>query len=788
MTESASPDDAQNQATSVMNVLSEPLLVLDDRMCVRIAIPAFYRLFKATPEETLGRSLYELGNGQWDVAGLRLLLGDVMGTATEFADYRVIHDFPDIGKRTMQLHACQCPGGEKGSKLVVLGIEDVTAKRLTEAGAVRDQRTWFQTALCSIGDSVIATSADARIVFMNPAAEAITGWTQQQAAGKVLHEVFKIVNEATRKIAENPVTKAIRQGAIIGLANHTVLIARDGKEYVIDTSAAPILDEWNEEIIGVVMVFHNITERRAAEHQLQVSEVRYRRLFEAAHDGILILNPKSRQITDVNPFLIELLEYPREHFIGKELWEIGIFRDKAANQKAMQELQERGSIRFEDLPLQDRNGHRHPVEIVANIYQEDHDPVIQCNIRDIGDRVRFEREREALLVNEQASRMEAEAANRSKDLFLATLSHEIRTPLNAILGWASILRSGKCEPVDVKEGMEVIERNCRSQVKLIEDVLDISRIVSGKLLVEIHPCKLVEIIEAAIEAVRPSAEAKGVRIETALDPVASPASCDKNRMQQVVWNLLSNAIKFTPQGRTVRVTLDQERSSACIRVSDEGQGISPGFLPFVFDRFRQADMGAQRKFGGLGLGLSIVKHIVEIHHGTVQAHSAGVGLGAVFTVRLPVRAVQLDEAGGTEHPSDDRALGLEAIRLDGLRVLVVDDELDARRLLVKVLGEAGALVTPAGSVAEAIVAVAAELPQVVVSDIAMPDQDGCDLIRQIRGAGHGAKDLPAIALTGFAHKDDRMRVLRAGFQMHVSKPIDPHELIAVIASLTGLMK
>ena len=491
--------------------------------------------------------------------------------------------------------------------------------------------------------------------------------------------------------------------------------------------------------------------------KLEVSEVRYRRLFEAAHDGILILNANTRTITDVNPFILQLLNYPREYFIGKELWEIGVFRDKDANQSAMRELDEKGSIRYENLPLEDRDGHRHPVEIVANRYQEDHQPVIQCNIRDIAERVRFEREREALLANEQASRMEAEAANRAKDLFLATLSHEVRTPLNAILGWASILRSGTCSDADVKEGMEVIERNCRAQAKLIEDVLDVSRIVSGKLRLQIRPCELVEVINAAIDVVRPTADAKGVHLETSLDSAASHVSCDMNRMQQVIWNMLSNAVKFTPTGKTVRVTLVRDRSTAEIQVSDEGQGISPEFLPYVFDRFRQADSSTRRKLGGLGLGLSIVRHIMEMHGGTVHAESAGKGCGATFTVHLPVRAVQIDETDGEAagELADTPTLGSTPVRLDGLRVLVVDDEADARRLLVKVLGEAGATVTAAASVTDALLAMETADPQVLVSDIAMPGQDGYDLIRQVRGRGRTAKDLPAVALTAFAHKEDR---------------------------------
>jgi PAS domain S-box-containing protein len=654
MSESGPDNNSQNYAAAVMRTLREPLLVLDAALCVRAAIPSFFETFKTTPEQTLGRPFHELGNGQWNIPALRKLLDELLPTSSEFDDYEVEHDFPDIGRRTMLLNARPLRNGDKKTKSILLGIEDVTA-------------------------------------------------------------------------------------------------------------------------------------RRAAEQKLEASEIRYRRLFEAAHDGILILSPSTRRIIDVNPFMLQLLDYPREHFISKELWEIGIFRDKEANQSAMLELQKNGSVRFENMPLQDRDGNRHPVEIVANVYQEDRRPVIQCNIRDIGERVQFERERETLLANEQASRMEAESANRSKDLFLATLSHEVRTPLSAILGWATILRSGKCNEAVFREGMEVIERNCKAQLQLIEDVLDVSRIVSGKMDLHIGRCELAEVINAAIEVVRPAADAKHIRFEIDLDPAASRASCDVHRMRQVVWNLLANAIKFSAMGKMVRITLTRQRSAARIQVSDEGQGISPEFLPHVFDRFRQAESSTRRKHGGLGLGLSIVKHIVELHGGTVYAASAGEGRGAIFTVNLPVRAVQVEEENNdvTREFHAPPVLEQMFVRLDGLRVLVVDDEADARRLLTKVLGEAGASVTAVGSVAEALAVVAAASPHVLLSDIAMPDEDGYDLIRQVRAAGHSAKELPAVALTAFAHKDDRLRVLLAGFQVHVPKPIDPHELIAVIATLAG---
>jgi PAS domain S-box-containing protein len=410
---------------------------------------------------------------------------------------------------------------------------------------------------------------------------------------------------------------------------------------------------------------------------------------------------------------------------------------------------------------------------------------------DITERKNFEREREQLLASERAARMEAEEANRSKDIFLATLSHEVRTPLNAMLGWATILRKKRCTEQEVREGAEVIERNCRAQAKLLEDVLEVSRIINGKLLLEVKPCDLAQVIYAAIEVVRPAANAKQISVTATIDPGASSAVCDDVRIQQVVWNLLSNAIKFTPKGGSVQVTLDREQSQTRISVSDNGQGIEPDLLPCVFDRFRQADSSTRRRLGGLGLGLSIVKHIVEHHGGTVEARSAGEGRGAMFTVRLPIQAVRISSALADADPSEgeyragERREPMRAeTHLDGVHILVVDDEVDALRLIGKILAEAGARVTMAGSVREAMLAVEKEAPQVLISDLGMPDEDGIDLIHWVRGGGHTAEQLPAVALTAFANKRHEQRALLGGFQIHIAKPVDPDHLIAVVASLS----
>lgn len=548
----------------------------------------------------------------------------------------------------------------------------------------------------------------------------------------------------------------------------------------------------------VAVLFTDITARKLSEQALEISETRYRRLFEAAHDGILILDVKHRRITDVNPYLLDLLGFPREHFIGKELWEIGVFKDKDESQDAMQELNDNGMIRFENKPLQDRNGRRHAVEIVANIYQEDHQPVIQCNVRDISERARFESERSALLANEQASRLEAEAANRAKDTFLATLSHELRTPLTAIVGWAVLLHRGAGDEKIVKEAADVIARNAKVQTQLIEDVLDVSRIVSGKLRLEMRPCDLSRIIADAVASVQTAADAKQVKIDVQIIPGADTSVCDAGRIQQVVWNLLSNAIKFSPKAGNIDVRVDRVNSMTRISIADYGEGIAADFLPHVFERFRQSDGSSTRKHGGLGLGLNIVKHLTELHGGTASVQSEGPGKGATFIINLPIRAIASapsigvdgDDTSGASDPQlpgIGNALEHSPVRLDGLRVLVVDDEPDARNVIRHSLERAGAVVAAADSAAAALKLLETVKPHVVISDISMPAMDGYELMKQIRamGTGYNGRQLPAIALTAYARTEDRRRALVAGFQMHVAKPVDPNELTEVVASLAG---
>ena len=400
---------------------------------------------------------------------------------------------------------------------------------------------------------------------------------------------------------------------------------------------------------------------------------------------------------------------------------------------------------------------------------------------DISDQKALEREREALLEAERNARIHAETASRMKDEFLANLSHELRTPLGAIFGWTHVLLKGQLMP-DQQRAVETISRNARAQAKLIDDLLDMSRIVSGNIRLELEPVRLGAVVDAAVASLQPSSSARGVTVRTDFGGVDDSVNGDPHRLQQVVWNLLSNAIKFTPMEGTVTVRLATHGQHHELSVSDSGAGIPDEFLPYVFDRFRQADASSTRGHGGLGLGLAIVKTLVDLHGGSVAAHSAGVGRGATFTVRLPRAAVAATQT--TVGGAKDAAAAARS--LQGLRVLVVDDERDLRELMQKVLGDCGADVRAVGSAAEALASIERSPPELLISDIAMPLMDGYELIRRVRLLdSQRGRALPAIALTAFASADDRARALGAGFVVHVAKPVEPAQLILTVASASG---
>jgi signal transduction histidine kinase/CheY-like chemotaxis protein len=401
--------------------------------------------------------------------------------------------------------------------------------------------------------------------------------------------------------------------------------------------------------------------------------------------------------------------------------------------------------------------------------------------RYISELQRSEEARGQLLLRAERARSEAEAANRIKDEFLATLSHELRTPLTSLLGWSSVLREARRDEKVLSQGLDAIDRNARVQAQLIDDLLDVSRIVSGKLNLDVRPLDISSVVRAAINVVRPAADAKGIMLDYWAAPGLGAISADSARLHQVIWNLLSNAVKFTPQGGKIKIRVEQEGSHAKVTVHDTGQGIDPEFLPRVFDRFRQADSSTTRSFGGLGLGLAIVRHLVELHGGTVSAESEGAGKGATFSATFPLLA---DRSAPIAPCAEFHAA--EVRSLDGLRVLLVDDEPEAREILSTVIGRTGAEVKICISASDALSKLAEWRPDVILSDIAMPEEDGYSFIGKVRSLPREqGGEIPAAALSAYARDEDRMQALAAGYQMHIAKPIGASQLVTLVAKLAG---
>ena len=698
-----------------------------------------------------------------------------------------------------------------------------------------EARQWLATTLRSIGDGVIATDASGRVSFMNAVAEGLTGWPEADARGRSLDEVFHILSEETRALVESPVAKVLREGTVVGLANHTLLRSRQGVEIPIDDSGAPIRGA-SGKIAGVVLVFRDGT----VEKRDRVRREFLARAGEAlvsSLDGAKVLATVARLAvpTLADWCTVDLLEpgdpAPRQvavaHVDEKKLRfarELGeryppdpgertgvpeVIRTGKSELYATipRELLERGArdpehaqmireLRLESAMVVPLRARGRTLGAITFVYAESgrrYSPDDLSFAEDFARRAALAvenalalKEAEAGRLREQALRSEAELANRAKDQFLGTVSHELRTPLTAILGWVSLLRR-RGAPAEVDRGLVVIERNARLQTKLIDDVLDISRIISGKLGLNVGTVKLREIVVAAIETVNPAADLKGLVIANELPADDLTISADADRLQQVVWNLLANAVKFTPKGGRVTVRAGRDGSDVWVCVEDSGEGIRRTLLPVLFEPFRQGDASTTRHHGGLGLGLAIVKQIVLAHGGTVSAASEGEGRGATFTVRLPTRAlvpVLSRAAPGSLAEALASATNDVVARLDGLRVLLVDDEQDALDLLGEVLSEQGAEVHTASSAREALRQLAGLRPHVLVSDIGMPDMDGFGLVQAVRAlAADQGGMTPAIALTAFARPEDVQRTLAAGFQLHIAKPVEIADLAGAIAAV-----
>jgi PAS domain S-box-containing protein len=529
-------------------------------------------------------------------------------------------------------------------------------------------------------------------------------------------------------------------------------------------------------------------ERDAAEEQARASGQKLKLVSDALPSLIAYVDREQRYQFNNRAYEVWLVQ-PREYFLGKHMRETC---GEAAYQALRPHVEAALTGKLVNFPMTMtyQDGITRDVEVT---YSPDLGPDGTVNgfgvlVNDVTERKQAERllertaaERQELLESERQARGEAERASRLKDDFLATLSHELRTPLNAILGWAQLLRMGRLDDDDRAQGLETIERNARAQTQIIEDLLDMSRIISGKIRLDVQRADLASVLNAALDSVRPSAQAKSINLTKRLDPRVPPILADPARLQQIVWNLLSNAVKFTPRGGNVGVMLERADSHIRIVVADDGEGVLPDFLPHIFERFRQQDSSTTRRHTGLGLGLSIARQLVELHGGTISVDSGGPGKGTTFSVTLPLPDAreELDLA----HPLSDVGQG---IRLSGVRVLVVEDDADARELILQVLREHDAEVVTAASPAEAMIMLKQQRPSVLVSDIGMPDQDGYELMRMIRALSSAdGGEIPAVALTAFARSEDRTRAMLAGYQVHISKPFEPRELIATLASLAG---
>ncbi len=508
-------------------------------------------------------------------------------------------------------------------------------------------------------------------------------------------------------------------------------------------------------------------------------------LLNTAPCGFLSFTDDGRVVL-VNDTLLALLGYGREELVGRHVESLLPVASRIFYQTHLFPLL-RLHDRVEEVyfSLRAKDGAEVPVLVNAARGERGGVVVNDCVLMHMRQRNQYEDE---ILEAKRA----AEEATRAKDEFLATVSHELRTPLTAILGWSRMLQTGRLDEKMAARALDAIERNAESQNQLIGDLLDFSRIISGRIRLEVGRVEMARVVEAAVDVVSPAADAKGIKIQTILDTKAPPVSGDHERLQQVLWNLLSNAVKFTPKGGRVQVRLARVNSSVEVTVSDTGQGIAPEFLPYVFDRFRQADTTTTRRQAGLGLGMAITKHLVELHGGTIRAESPGEGQGATFTLRLPVmiaHGAERTPAPAEERrprDEDERARLADSARLDGVHVLVVDDERDARELLTAILTQSGATVTAAAGAADAVGKLTTAKPDLLVSDIEMADEDGYSLIRRVRAAEEArGRRIPAIALTAHARSSDRLRALAEGYQMHIPKPVEPAELVLAIANLAG---
>jgi len=723
---------------------------------------AYAAMLGRQPEEIVGQPIVEI-IGEEAFSSIKPHIDRVLGG--ERVEYERELAYKDLGPRFMR--AAYIPDRDEHGQVVgwIASLDDITERRRTKAALAKSEQQlsdFFENATIAIH----WVGPDGTIIRANRCELEMMGYELNEYVGRNIAE-----SHVDQRVVADILTRLAAGDALERIPAQ--VRRKDGaiRDVLIDSSA--YFEDGR--FIHARFFSQDVTEQKIAEKTL----IRLASIVESTDDAVVGADLDGT-ITSWNRGAERLYGYRADEVIGKSV-SLLLPDDRQDEEPAIMEKLRRGeTTEHYETVRRAKNGRNIHVSLTVSAIRDAAGQIVGASkiARDITERKRAEEERERLLVSEQAARADAEVANRAKDEFLATLSHELRTPLNAIMGWATMLRGDKLDADTQKRAIEIIDRNARVQAQMIEGVLDVSRIVSGKFQLELRPVQLSAVIQAAVESIRPAADSKRLQVLLAFDSSVGPVCGDFNRLQQVVWNLVSNAVKFTPSGGEISVQLRKRVSCAEIVVRDTGEGIEPQFLPHVFERFRQADGSTTRRHGGLGLGLAIVRHLVELHGGVARVESAGRGTGATFRVELPIitagdtdESIQLIEPTHSQHASSGT--------LRGVRILVVDDEADTRDLLTELLTRLNAEVKAPDSAAEALSILRQWQPDVLVSDLAMPDVDGYAFLKQVRAIDQCGK-IPAIALTAQARERDQERALAAGFQLHLSKPVDINELTRAI--------
>ncbi len=772
-------EEELRQKNAILNLINEsaptPIFVKDREGRIIYANPATLDVLGKPAAEVIGRRDRDF----YPIAELGATVTENDRRIMESGQTEVVEESPD-GIRTFV--SMKAPyRNQAGEVIGLIGISsDITNRKLAEV-AREEQTKLLQVIIDSIGDGLILANQQGEFVLFNRAAVRIFGQLSNEKSCEEWSSTYGLFLADKNTLfpdAELPLARAIKGEYVNDVE---VFVRReDSAERWISISGYPVVDA-SSEIKGGVIVCRDITERKQAEAAMQESEERFRNMANNAPFMVWVTDPTG-YCTFLSESWYEFTGQTEETGLGLGWVNATHPEDREQAKNVFLTANERQeSFRLEYRLRRQDGGYSWAIDAAAPRFSKSGQfEGYIGSVIDITERKQVETERDMVLQLEQTARAEAERANRIKDEFLAVLSHELRSPLNPILGWSQLLVGGKLKVSQTAKAFETIERNARLQSQLIEDLLDVSRILQGKLTLNVAPVNLANIIPSAVETVQLAAETKKLQIQIILNPDVGKVVGDTSRLQQIVWNLLSNAVKFTPKGGRVEVRLSQIEHQAQIQVTDTGKGITPDFLPYVFDHFRQEDGATTRKFGGLGLGLAIVRQLIELHGGTVFAESAGEGKGATFTVRLPLlnddsRRYEEKERHWAASPD------LSSLPLAGLRILVVDDELDSRDFVAFVLEEAGAEVISLLSGAEALESIAQTAPDLLVSDIGMPQMDGYMLINRIRTQlAPEYRQLLAIALTAYAGEGNQRQVLQAGFDKHLAKPIDPTELVATV--------